>query len=159
MSRDAILASVRQALTPRPVSPALPSFLDPPVFPDLAETFLKALVAAGGTGEVSSDPAKTIGATEADYGIAETGTVVEVSSPSRSRLASLLPESHLVVLPVDRLRAGLGEVLSEIEPPRGAAVTLITGPSRTADIEQVLTIGVHGPARVHVVLWKGGALR
>lgn len=154
MSRGSVLDAVRKALEPRPGAPALPAFLDPPALPDLAEAFLQALRAAGGTGEVSSDPARIAGATEADYGIAETGTVVEVSGPGRSRLASLLPESHLVALPVERLRAGLGEVLAEIEAKGvpGAAVTLVTGPSRTADIEQVLTIGVHGPGRVHVVL-------
>ena len=156
MSREAVLGAVRKALSPRPAAPALPPFLAPPSFPDLAEAFLTALRAAGGTGEISSDPGRAAGATEADFGIAETGTVVEVSGPGRSRLASLLPEFHLVVLPVSRLRSGLGEVLSEIESRGipGAAVTLITGPSRTADIEQVLTIGVHGPARLHVVLLR-----
>ena len=161
MSRDSILQAVKGALSPRPTAPALPAFLDPPEFPDLVEAFLTALRAAGGTGEISDDPARVAGALEADFGIAETGTVVEVSGTSRSRLASLLPEAHLVVLPVGRLRASLGGVLSEVEAAGipGAAVTLITGPSRTADIEQVLTIGVHGPKRVHVILWKGGELR
>jgi L-lactate dehydrogenase complex protein LldG len=92
------------------------------------------------------------GLTGADLLVAETGTVVLVSAPGRERSISLLPDVHVVVASAKALVADLdeamqGPVLSEC----GAAV-LVTGPSRTADIEKVLVTGVHGPRRVIVYL-------
>ncbi|HXE79108.1 MAG TPA: lactate utilization protein [Vicinamibacterales bacterium] len=95
-----------------------------------------------------------IGVTGAAAGIAESGTIVVVSGPGRPRLASLLPPVHVAVLRADRLYATLPDVLAA-QPDlveQGSNLVLITGPSRTADIEMTLTRGVHGPGEVHVIL-------
>jgi L-lactate dehydrogenase complex protein LldG len=95
-----------------------------------------------------------VGITGADYGLAETGTLVMFSSAEESRLISLLPPCYIAILPIARLLANLDELLSIVPRPAefAAAMVLITGPSRTADIEQILIRGVHGPGEVHVVL-------
>lgn len=95
-----------------------------------------------------------VGITGADFGLADTGSLVLVSGPGRGRLASLLPPVHVAVLPVSRLVWTLADVLaiSPDLPARGSNFVVITGPSRTADIEMTLTRGVHGPRDVHVVL-------
>jgi L-lactate dehydrogenase complex protein LldG len=96
-----------------------------------------------------------LGVTGVFCALAETGTLAMVSGPETPASASLLPETHLAVVPVarivpymedawDLMRAELGEL------PR--AVNYISGPSRTADIEQTLVLGAHGPYRVHIVL-------
>lgn len=94
------------------------------------------------------------GLTGAEAGFAETGSLLLTSGAGRSQLASLLPWTHVVVLPASRIHATLEDWLV-----RGGAArlchsqtgVLITGPSRTADIEMTLTIGVHGPGRLVVV--------
>lgn len=96
-----------------------------------------------------------IGVTGAFAGIAETGTLMVVSGSDTPASTSLLPETHIAIVPVDRLvkhmedawelaRAELGQL------PR--AVNFISGPSRTGDIEQVIILGAHGPYRVHLIL-------
>jgi L-lactate dehydrogenase complex protein LldG len=94
------------------------------------------------------------GITSADYALADTGTLVMLASPAEARLVSLLPPAHIAVIPAERLLTGLDELFSVVPDP--AAVTssmvLITGPSRTADIEQILVRGVHGPGEIHVVI-------
>ena len=96
-----------------------------------------------------------IGVTSAQAGIAETGSLVLVSNNEQGRLLSLLPPVHIALLPMDRMVATLGDGLAlargQAEQPP-AAITLITGPSRTADIELTLVVGVHGPRELHVVL-------
>jgi len=95
-----------------------------------------------------------VGVTGALAGIAESGTLAVVSGPGRPRLASLLPPVHVAVLRADRLYASLPDLLAAHPhlPDEGSNFVLITGPSRTADIEMTLTRGVHGPGEVHVVL-------
>jgi len=94
------------------------------------------------------------GITSADYALADTGSLVMIASPQEARLISLLPPAHIAVVPRDRLLTGLDELFTLL--PRPADVTssmvLITGPSRTADIEQFLVRGVHGPGTIHVVV-------
>jgi L-lactate dehydrogenase complex protein LldG len=95
-----------------------------------------------------------VGITGADAGLADTGSLVVVSGPGRGRLASLLPPVHVAVLPVSRLVWTLADALA-LQPTlatSGSNLVVITGPSRTADIEMTLTRGVHGPRDVHVVL-------
>ncbi|HVN78247.1 MAG TPA: lactate utilization protein [Terriglobia bacterium] len=92
-----------------------------------------------------------------EYLIADTGTIVAVAQPVASRHISLLPEVHMVLATVDQIRPNLSDLFAEIQAQSGAnlpgsAITLITGPSRTADIEKVLIKGVHGPTRLVVVL-------
>ena len=94
-----------------------------------------------------------IGITSADYALADTGTLVMLSSPREARLISLLPPAHIAVVPRERILSGLDELFSIL--PKAAELTssmvLITGPSRTADIEQILVRGVHGPGEITVV--------
>ncbi|MDX2154554.1 MAG: lactate utilization protein [Bryobacteraceae bacterium] len=95
-----------------------------------------------------------IGITSADYALADTGSLVMFSCPAEARLISLLPPVHLAVVDRRRLLTGLDELYSLHPLPSGetSAMVFITGPSRTADIEQILIRGVHGPREIHVVL-------
>ena len=95
-----------------------------------------------------------IGVTSADYALADTGSLVMLSSHSEARLVSLLPPVHLAVVPRRKLLTGLDELLTVLPNPAAqtSSMVLITGPSRTADIEQILVRGVHGPRAIHVVL-------
>lgn len=94
------------------------------------------------------------GITSADYALADTGSLVMISSVEEARMVSLLPPVHIAVVPAARLLTSLDELFTAV--PRPAEITssmlLITGPSRTADIEQILVRGVHGPGEIHVVL-------
>ena len=95
-----------------------------------------------------------LGITSADYALAETGSFVMLSSPQEARLISLLPPVHVAVIPVSRILANLDELLATIPLPaeQTSSMVLITGPSRTADIEQILIRGVHGPGEVYAVI-------
>ena len=95
-----------------------------------------------------------IGITSAEYGLCDTGALVVLASHEESRLASLLPVVHVTVLPADRILTGLDELFTVLPDPAAlsASMVLIGGPSRTADIEQILTLGVHGPRELHLVL-------
>jgi L-lactate utilization protein LutC len=95
-----------------------------------------------------------VGITSADYALADTGTLVMIASPAEARLISLLPPAHIAVVPKDRILTGLDELFTLIPMPADAtsSLVLITGPSRTADIEQILVRGVHGPGQLSVVI-------
>lgn len=96
-----------------------------------------------------------LGITGAFCAIAETGTLMLLSGPETPASASLLPETHVAVVETGHIVASMEEawdlLRSERErPPR--AVNFISGPSRTADIEQTVTLGAHGPYRVVLIL-------
>jgi L-lactate dehydrogenase complex protein LldG len=94
------------------------------------------------------------GLTGADAGLAESGSIVLRSGPGRPRMASLIPAVHVALLPVRRLFRSLAHY-AEAHPaaPEGVSnLVVVTGPSRTGDIEQLLNLGVHGPVQVHVIL-------
>lgn len=99
-----------------------------------------------------------IGITSADYGIAETGTLVLITGRERHRLVSLLPPVHVCLLDVRHILGSMGQLLTRVyrdsysggAPPQ--SLTMLTGPSCTADIEQTLTQGMHGPRELHVLL-------
>jgi L-lactate utilization protein LutC len=97
-----------------------------------------------------------LGVTSAVAAIAATGSVALDSTVAGGRTAGLLPPVHLCVLPADRLVPAPSDVLRPLgdRAPADlpANLVLVTGPSRTGDIEQILTLGVHGPVAVHVVL-------
>jgi len=95
-----------------------------------------------------------IGITSADYALADTGSLVMLSTPHEARLVSLLPPVHLAIVPREKLLTGLDELFSVVPDPAAisSSMVLITGPSRTADIELILVRGVHGPGEIHVVL-------
>jgi L-lactate utilization protein LutC len=100
-----------------------------------------------------------IGMASASYGIAETGTLVYLSGGEQHRLISLLPPIHLCLLDRQRIVPDMNELFrhtagnfhANARPPQ--ALTLVTGPSCTADIEQTLTTGIHGPGELHVLIY------
>ncbi len=98
--------------------------------------------------------AADVGITSVDYALAATGTFVMISSPHEARLVSLLPPVHVAILPRSRILANLDELLGIIPRPadQTSSMVLITGPSRTADIEQILVRGVHGPGEIYAVI-------
>lgn len=95
-----------------------------------------------------------VGITSADYGLADTGTLVTIASKDEARLISLLPPVHIAIVDADLMLSGLDELLETVPLPaeQSSSMVLITGPSRTADIEQTLVRGVHGPGEIHVVV-------
>lgn len=102
----------------------------------------------GSVGVDTSIP--VVGLTGATAGIAETGTLVLPAGAGRPLVASLLPEVHVAVLWARDIEQDLQQVLARSEFRQASSVVLISGPSRTADIEMTLTIGVHGPREVYV---------
>ena len=95
-----------------------------------------------------------LGVTGAEAGFAESGTLVLRSGQGRPRMASVIPLVHVALLERDRLHRSLAHWAVDGAPgiAKAANVVFITGPSRTADIEQHINVGVHGPRYVHVVL-------
>ena len=95
-----------------------------------------------------------VGITSADYALADTGTLVLLASPQEARMISLLPPAHIAVVPRAGILTGLDELFSLLPNPAEStsSMVLITGPSRTADIEQILVRGVHGPGLLSVVV-------
>ena len=89
-----------------------------------------------------------LGVTEADYLLPETGTLVLRSSAEKPRGVSLLPRIHLAIVHPEMLRADLHQVFAEAKDSH--YLVFITGPSRTADIELTVTLGVHGPKALQV---------
>ncbi len=94
------------------------------------------------------------GVTSAEYALADTGTLVLGSERGESRLVSLLPPRHIAVVERARILTSLDEWLSIVPHPadRSSAMVLVTGPSRTADIEMRLVRGVHGPGEISVIV-------
>ena len=95
-----------------------------------------------------------VGISTVQAAIAETGTLVLDSTRERHRLLSLVPPVHIAIVRASQIYRTLGEVLSLIRKDKeiSPAVTFITGPSRTADIELTLAIGVHGPQELYVII-------
>ena len=103
--------------------------------------------------------AATVGITGVEYVLAETGSLVAASWTEGAQLASLAPPVHVALYRRTQLVATLDEVLERLrvacatrEAAWGRSVVFITGTSRTADIEQILIRGVHGPGEVHAIL-------
>lgn len=96
--------------------------------------------------------------TLADLGIADTGTLVIDSASEDLRLATMLCDIHVVVLPLSRLRATAADAAAELsrimKQQPASYLAFITGASRTADIERILALGVHGPLALHTLLWE-----
>ncbi|MDD5466607.1 MAG: LUD domain-containing protein [Anaerolineales bacterium] len=118
--------------------------------PQEAQGLLEALQRAGVRISHQPDPSLPAGLTGALAGIAATGTLLLPSAPGQPLSVSLLPEIHLAVLDSRTIQPSLEAALSLPEARQAATLVLETGPSRTADIEMTLTIGVHGPREVHV---------
>lgn len=96
-----------------------------------------------------------VGITGAYCAVAETGTLVVLSDQNTPPTVSLLPETHIAVLGAERVVRRMEDVWQLMRAEHGTlprAVNFISGPSRTADIEQTVTLGAHGPYRVHVIV-------
>ena len=98
-----------------------------------------------------------VGVTGVDYAVAETGSAVIVARPGVARLASLLPPVHVAVVTNGQVLPGLDELFvlrrrDMLSGPGRDYMNVISGPSRSADIEYTLVTGVHGPGEVHMVL-------
>ena len=100
-----------------------------------------------------------IGITGVDYAIAETGTCVLVPRQGVSRTVSLLPPIHVAIVEPHQVYESLDDLFAlrrlaylQAQGDMGSYLSLISGPSRTADVEQTLVVGVHGPVEVHMVM-------
>jgi L-lactate dehydrogenase complex protein LldG len=93
---------------------------------------------------------------EAVYALADPGSVVLAASPEEPRTKSLLPEIHMTIVSEDRVLSGLDELFAKVGPALPSSLAIISGPSRSADIEQILVLGVHGPREEHVVIVPPG---
>jgi L-lactate dehydrogenase complex protein LldG len=91
------------------------------------------------------------GISQMQWALANTGTLAEDASAIEQRLVSSLSTIHIALAPTRGLLPDLPTLLTILEPDKMGYIALITGPSRTADIERVLTIGVHGPERLIIV--------
>jgi L-lactate dehydrogenase complex protein LldG len=114
------------------------------------ETSLEILYGPSDGGDVNAVSA-------AFAGIAESGTLALVSGPDNPTTLNFLPDNHIVVLPREAIEADYESVFAKLRGiygKGGAPRTLnfITGPSRSADIEQTLLLGAHGPRRLHIVV-------
>ncbi len=136
----------------------------PALHPDLTDRLKKECESAGIT-FLESPLTKNTGhiatsLTFADWGIAETGTLVLKSDSESLRIATMLADTHIAILKASTIvpdatsiAADLNEILLDTSPSYTA---FITGASRTADIERVLAIGVHGPQELHILILKEG---
>jgi L-lactate dehydrogenase complex protein LldG len=108
---------------------------------------------------LSSAAVSEIGVSGVDYAISDTGTLVVFARKGQARSISLLPPIHIALVKIDQLVSNIGDLFDLLSPVAArngqdlwSAITFITGPSRTADIELKLVVGVHGPQQLHVVL-------
>jgi len=102
------------------------------------------------TRELAADA--KVGISQMEWALANTGTLVQSADEVDKRLVSTLPLLHIALVSTAAMLPDLPAVLSRIDPRKAAYISFITGPSRTADIERVLTIGVHGPERLIIIL-------
>lgn len=102
-----------------------------------------------------------VGITSVDAALASTGTLVMRASAGQSRAASLLPLHHIALIPTSRIHGTVEAWISSLRRANrvdevlreGSQLTLVTGPSKSADIELTLTLGVHGPRTVHAIVY------
>ena len=108
-----------------------------------------------------ASPSDLVGVTGAFAAIAETGTLMLASGPNSPTTLNLLPDNHIVILTTEKVMASYEEAWDALRksgpskkngPMMPRTVCFITGPSRSADIEQTLLLGAHGPRRLHIVL-------
>lgn len=106
----------------------------------------------------AAGPEAMLSVTPCVAGIAETGSLLLASSPESPTTHHFVPDDHVVVLDAARIVAGFEEAWALLRArPEGMprATNIVSGPSRTADVEQTIQLGAHGPRRVHVILVGG----
>lgn len=92
-----------------------------------------------------------VGISEMRFAVADTGSLVQDQTAAADRLASSLTDIHVALVPSANIVPDKVSLFSRISPTTSRYIAFITGPSRTADIERVLTIGVHGPQRLVII--------
>ncbi len=105
-----------------------------------------------------SQGSDAVGITGAFCALAETGTLVLLSGAESPASSHLLPETHIALLRASRIVAGMEDAFALIRAEHGElprAVNMVSGPSRTGDIEQTIVLGAHGPYRVHIIIAVG----
>jgi L-lactate dehydrogenase complex protein LldG len=102
------------------------------------------------TRELAADA--KVGISQMDFALAATGSLVQYATEVDKRLVSTLPSTHIALVATGALLPDLPSVISRLDAHNTAYLSFITGPSRTADIERVLTIGAHGPERLVIIL-------
>lgn len=161
-------STVERIAERREIAPAVARYLDaldlPPAlaaqkshcgvcWPEFAE-----LDWAGAGLEIQARPTvgdDRLGITGSFCAIAETGTLVVLSGAETPTATALLADTHVAVVRADRIVAGMEEAFALLRHERGRlprAVHLVSGPSRTGDIEQTIVLGAHGPFRVHILV-------
>lgn len=98
-----------------------------------------------------------VGLTGVFCAVAETGTLMLLSGPRTDATNSLLPDTHIAVVPTSRIMRSMEQGWDLLRRERGEMprqVAFVSGPSRTADIELTLVLGIHGPYRVHIILLR-----
>lgn len=93
-----------------------------------------------------------VGISQMDWAVAETGSLVQCADEIDKRLVSTLPSTHIAIVSTAAILPDITTVIGLVDPHKTAYLSFITGPSRTADIERVLTIGAHGPERLVIIL-------
>jgi len=153
-------STVDRVATPADVPAAVARYLDglnlpkrAVVWPSLAaHDWAAAGLAVEPRGALDAD---LVGITGCFCAIAETGTLMLCGAPDAPATVSLLPETHIAIVPADRIVAGMEEAFALARTELGQlprAVNFVSGPSRTGDIEQTIVLGAHGPYRVHLIL-------
>jgi len=113
-----------------------------------------------------AEPQDMVGLTPAFAGVAETGTLIFASGPTRPATINFMPDTHIVVLRSSQVVGDYETAFRRLRELHGAddgrfmprTVNMVTGPSRTGDIEQTLILGAHGPRRLHIVLVDDGGM-
>ena len=138
-----------ECLADRPQSHAL--WADSPFLNEIDRQSLSGV--AGLKFEVTRElaAAARFGISQMQWALADTGTLVQDSTAIEQRLVSSLATIHIALVPTAGLLPDLPTLLTRITPEKRSYIAMITGASRTADIERVLTIGVHGPERLIIV--------
>lgn len=125
----------------------------PLVDPALLARFIANATANGFTVHRGAAPLiEGAGVSVASYGLAESGSVVLAAGPHEPRANSLLPDVHVSLLREELILPGLPELFAAVGGRLPSALAIVSGPSKSADIEQLLAVGVHGPKEEHVVL-------
>lgn len=102
----------------------------------------------------AADPCDEVSLSHARAGVAETGTLLLVSGTDNPTTLNLLPETHIVVLESRDIVAAYEDAIDKVRAlgPLPRTLNFITGPSRTADVEQTIELGAHGPRRLHIII-------
>jgi len=123
---------------------------------------LKNIVWPAGSPQILSGPSDgsdLSGLSHAFGGVSETGTLILLSGPDNPTTVNFLPENHIVLVEASDLEANYEAIWARLRTRTGGAmprtVNMVTGPSRSADIEQTLILGAHGPVRLHIIVVQG----